>query len=357
MGGQLEDGRRTQAGNGGIGEGGQGEWTTQHGVNGMSCPPLSLGAVAASYQNFSSADLLLSRAALDRDAVSRRDRTLIPALLRDPSTVVLAVDGNKVPVREEAGQLVLDLRSPRPGVDAADGVVRVYLGRDGERRYLAELHPAGDAPYGTARGLRSIGAALSARDTGLAATAIALANWHTTHLHCPRCGAPTTPVEAGWVRRCGSDGTEHYPRTDPAVIMSVIDDDDRILLARGAQFPTAVSMSVLAGFVEPGESLEAAVAREVAEEVGITVDEVTYLGNQPWPFPASLMLGFTARAHDTALRVDGDEIKHASWFTRTELLDALTAQTIGLPSRLSIARVLIEHWYGERLPDGAGFGR
>ena len=120
------------------------------------------------------------------------------------------------------------------------------------------------------------------------------------------------------MRRCTNDGSEHYPRTDPAVIMSVVDADDRLLLARGPQWGEA-RYSVLAGFVEPGESLEAAVAREVREEVGVAVEDVRYLGNQPWPFPCSLMVGFTATAKDTTFRLDEDEIVEAIWVSREEL--------------------------------------
>ena len=230
------------------------------------------------------------------------------------------------------------------------------LGADAGTAYLAILHDAagdddGDdalPPGITARGLRSVGAHLEDRDAGIFTTALALANWHRTHQHCPRCGARTEPALAGWIRRCPDDDSEHYPRTDPAVIMSVVDDDDRLLLAQGRGF-RAGGMSVLAGFVEPGETLAAAVVREVGEEVGVTVTEVTYLGDQPWPFPASLMVGFTARALTTELSLQDEEIARARWFSRAELVGAVADGSLHIPPRLSIARRLVEHWYGAEI--------
>jgi NAD+ diphosphatase len=155
------------------------------------------------------------------------------------------------------------------------------------------------------------------------------------------------------VRRCEREGSEHYPRTDPAVIMAVVDDDDRLLLGRGAQWP-AGRFSVLAGFVEPGESFEAAVAREVEEEVGVSVTDVTYLGNQPWPFPSSDMVGFRARATTTELRPDQVEMAEARWFTRDEYVRALRDKEIRTPSGISIAQRLIEHWLGRRVAEVVG---
>ncbi len=150
--------------------------------------------------------------------------------------------------------------------------------------------------------------------------AVALANWHDTHTHCPIDGTPTMVNPGGHSTTCPADGTEHFPRTDPAVIMLVTDDEDRCLLARNQAFPEH-RVSILAGFVDPGESAEHAVAREVHEEVGITVDQVTYLGSQPWPLPRSLMLGFRARAvGDLTFHVDADEITEARWYSREELL-------------------------------------
>ena len=193
-----------------------------------------------------------------------------------------------------------------------------YLGEVGGTAYVGVVADdladdvEGDAAWRT---LRQVGADLDDLGAAVFCTTLALANWHRAHGHCPRCGAPTDRPWVGWIRRCPADGSEHYPRTDMAVIMAVVDADDRILLARGKGF-RGNGMSVLAGFVEPGETLAAAVAREVAEEVGVEVADVTYLGDQPWPFPSSLMLGFTARALGTDLRLQPEEIEAARWFTR-----------------------------------------
>jgi NAD+ diphosphatase len=197
-----------------------------------------------------------------------------------------------------------------------------------------------------------VGAALSDRDAGLFTHAAALANWHDTHTHCPQCGTPTVPAPAGHLTTCPKDGTEHFPRLDPAVIMLVTDPEDRCLLARNATWPPG-RMSVLAGFVEPGESCEHAVAREVMEESSIVVADVQYLGSQPWPMPRSLMLGFRAMAAGgQQITVDAEEIGEARWFTRAEMLAAIEAGTLGLAPTSSIARRLIEFWYGTELPDG-----
>jgi NADH pyrophosphatase NudC (nudix superfamily) len=198
--------------------------------------------------------------------------------------------------------------------------------------------------------LREAAALLNDRDAGLFTHAVALANWHATHTHCPRCGTPTVTVAAGHAQRCPADGSEHFPRIDPAVIMLVTDPDDRCLLARNRRWPER-RVSILAGFVEPGESAEQAVAREVGEETGITVARVRYVGSQPWPMPQSLMLGFRASAAgDLELRVDDDEIAEAHWFSRDELRSALASREILLPPPVSIAHRLIESWYGKELP-------
>jgi NAD+ diphosphatase len=195
-----------------------------------------------------------------------------------------------------------------------------------------------------------VGLLLDARDAGLAVHAISIANWHATHPRCPRCGAPTRTASAGHSRMCDVDGSEHYPRTDPAVIMAVVDGDDRLLLGRQSAWPEG-RFSTLAGFVEPGESLEQAVRREVAEEVGLEIGDVAYLGSQPWPFPASLMLGFVAHARTTEVHRHDGEIAEARWFTRDNLIDAVRRGEVLLSPPVSIARRLIEHWYGTPIDD------
>jgi NAD+ diphosphatase len=191
--------------------------------------------------------------------------------------------------------------------------------------------------------LREVGATLDDRDAGLAVHAVGLDNWHATHLRCPRCGAPTRPTLGGHVRRCDEDGSQHFPRTDPAVIMLVHDGADRCLLGRQTPWPNR-RFSTLAGFVEPGESAEQAVAREVDEEVGLPVTDIEYRASQPWPFPSSLMFGYRARAtaYDVDLR-DG-EIEEARWFSRAELRRAADAGEVVLSSPVSIAYRLITDW-------------
>ena len=197
--------------------------------------------------------------------------------------------------------------------------------------------------------LRAVGAELSDVDAGLATTAVALDAWHARHPRCPRCGEPTVSTAAGWTRRCTADGSEHYPRTDPAVIMAVVDEADRLLLGHAAAWAPH-RFSTLAGFVEAGESVEHAVRREVAEETTVQVGDVAYAGSQPWPFPASLMLGFRARALTTDVTVDGVELTEARWFSRDELAAAVATGDLVLPSPASIAHALIADWYGGPVP-------
>jgi NAD+ diphosphatase len=302
-------------------------------------------------------ELALSRATVDRAAERRQDTTWIEQAWADPKTRVLVVNDSRALVDLTDGRHQLVLVSPQ---DAPQGT-RFFLGVDedeiayfGVSGELPPLEKARSGEGAKALQLRQVGADLGPRDAGLLTHAVALANWHDTHTHCPRCGTPTVPAPAGHVTTCPKDGTEHFPRLDPAVIMLVIDPEDRLLLARNATWPPG-RMSVLAGFVEPGESCEHAVAREVLEESSIVVSEVEYLGSQPWPMPRSLMLGFRAVTADLQeITIDEDEIGEARWFTRAELIEAIEARVLSVAPTSSIARRLIEYWYGAELPDFDG---
>lgn len=287
--------------------------------------------------------LALARGALDRVGERRGDDDWLARTWVDPRTRVLVVERGKALVRPEPSLVLV------PPDEAPEGD-RYLLGVDTDgAAYFAVAAPLPAVEGAEAAGLRQAGALLSDRDAGLLTQAVALRNWHDTHTHCPRCGAPTRVASAGHTRVCVNDGSEHFPRTDPAVIM-LVHDDARILLARSAAWPPG-RVSILAGFVEAGESLEQAVAREVWEEVRVRVRDFRYLGSQPWPLPRSLMLGFFARADDgQQLRVDGEEIKSARWYTREELAAAAESGELRLPGRVSIARQLIERWYGDGLP-------
>ena len=261
---------------------------------------------------------------------------------------MLVVNDSGALVRSDGDELELVFLSPG---EAPEGT-RFLLGVDDDG--VAYFGVSGELGEGKAMSLRQVGAVLSDRDAGLLTHAVALAYWHDTHTHCPRCGTATVPAPAGHLTTCPADGTEHFPRLDPAVIMLVTDPDDRCLLARNALWPKG-RMSVLAGFVEPGESAEQAVAREVFEEAAITVGQIRYLGSQPWPMPRSLMLGFQAvAAAGQRITVDEDEIGEARWFTRAEMLASIEAGELGLAPTSSIARRLIEYWYGAEIPDGPG---
>ncbi|MFE4198610.1 NAD(+) diphosphatase [Paenarthrobacter sp. NPDC056912] len=214
----------------------------------------------------------------------------------------------------------------------------------------AVLGTAAVPPHAEWAGFREVAGRLDANDTALFIEASAISNWHATHTHCPQCGTPTNVEAGGWVRRCPKDNSEHYPRTDPAIIVTVVGPDGRLLLGGGGP-ADARNYSTLAGFVEPGESLEQAVVREIGEEVGVHVKACQYLGSQSWPFPASLMLGFTATTDDAVARPDGVEVTRARWFSREELQEAVLNGEITISTRLSIARSLIEHWYGGVIED------
>ncbi|MEU2347531.1 NAD(+) diphosphatase [Modestobacter sp. NPDC049651] len=280
---------------------------------------------------------LLSRTAHDRGHLNR--------LLDDPATGrpvrVLHVDERRnVPVQDAEGGPRLQW-DEQPSYPAG----AIYLGEAGGVPYAAvrteQTAEVGGRPVDRWTGLREVGAALSDLDAGLLAEAVGIVEWHERNRFSPMTGAATVVERHGWVQRDPENGREVFPRTDPAVIMLVHDGGDRCVLGRQAVWP-AGRFSILAGFVEPGESAEAAVAREVAEEVGIRVTDVRYVSSQPWPFPQSLMLGFVARAVDLDLQVDHDEIEEARWFSRDELRSGTGPQA--LPPSVSIARSIVDRW-------------
>jgi NAD+ diphosphatase len=284
------------------------------------------------------ADLALARGGIDRCAEFRSDDEWLAQAWADERTRVLPVHDGMIAVDSPPARL-----RPIRTSDVAADAERLLLGTDSAgTTWFAARMPV----EGPQAGLRDVGAELSGDEVALATMAIALDNWHGAHARCSRCGAITAPAQAGWVRRCPEDGSEHYPRTDPAVIVLVLDEDDRALLGRQGRWQPSW-FSTLAGFVEPGESAEAAVRREILEEAGVTVDAMTYLGSQPWPFPCSLMLGYHAWATSTDIVVDGEEIVEARWFSREELAAACASGEVALPPAVSIARRLIERWYGE----------
>jgi NAD+ diphosphatase len=299
--------------------------------------------------------LPLSRHGLDRDYLSRNRPDLIEELWADEATRVLVLTHGTALLAEDGGLLLV----PPSRVPKAD--LRLYLGKSLSEPHLGTsiaavvlsdddakaLEPDRDR-WGN---LRAIGSTLSTLDAGLFTVALALANWHASHGFSPRTGEPTRPELGGWVRK-DPEGKEIFPRTDAAIIVGIVDADDRILLGSNALWENN-RYSLLAGFVEPGESLEAAVVREVFEESGIRVIDPVYLGSQPWPFPASLMLGFMATVDpdvEQTLVPDGEEILDVRWFSRTEL--AASLGDVILPGHTSIARAILEHWYGGPIEDG-----
>jgi NAD+ diphosphatase len=279
--------------------------------------------------------------ALDRAGPHRRDEAWLAARLADPATRVVAAS--------EAGVVVAGERPRMFAVDELpEGLELVLLGVDGDGRAVFAADPGDEFP-GERRGLRDLAPVLSQAEGGMVAHAAGLLNWHRRHRFCANCGARTVAREAGHVRVCPACGMQHHPRTDPVVIM-LVTDGDRALLGRQAQWP-AGRYSALAGFVEPGESLEEAVAREVREEAGVRVADVRYRSSQPWPFPSSLMLGFSARWAGGEPAVRDGELEDVGWFTR----EAIVGGDVLLPPPTAIARRLIDEWLGDdEAPDAAG---
>ena len=298
----------------------------------------------------------MAQAVLNRDAEARDDAELFDKLWLEPETRIIVLYKGKTLIHDGHLRLLTTEQ-------ATAGKYRVYLGRT-----TVEL---GDQKIGTAvvlsvlsdnaakaiepdeskwHELRRSGAGLHPRDAALFTQALAIHNWHETHQHCPACGAITVMQQGGWSRLCVSEDRQLFPRTDAAVIVSITDDQDRILLGTQGSWEQN-RWSILAGFVEAAESLEAAVVREMLEESGLLVTNPVYLASQAWPYPYSLMLGFQATLDPSngpeSIRPDGIEIAKLRWFSRAEL--KAEAASILLPSKISIARSLIEHWMGEEI--------
>ena len=296
---------------------------------------------------------------LDRAGASRKDAAWVAARLADPAARVVASWRDRVLVAEDvAVRLAPEALRDLGASDAADWVL---LGLDDAAplfcaEVAAELAPALAAAVGCEFvELRAATPALRADEAALLAYARGMLIWHRRNRHCGVCGAPTASEHAGHMRKCTSCGTETYPRTDPAVIMlverRVPNEPPACLLAHHGRLAPGM-FSTLAGFVEPGESLEEAVAREVLEETAVRVSSVRYVASQPWPFPASIMLGFRAEAESFDITVDADELTEARWFTADELRAAGEwgdpDAAFKLPRRDSIARRLVEGWLAEQ---------
>jgi NAD+ diphosphatase len=284
--------------------------------------------------------------ALDRVSAERKDPEWVQRALEDPAARVIAADQDGVLVRDGH---VPALQRSSVGAQARGEPILLGLD-DGIPLFATDLQPLPDLTDGPLSNgsrlvaLREAGTLLSQSEAGLAAYVVALLNWHRRHRFCANCGTRTEIREAGYSRECPNCGATHFPRTDPVVIMTVV-NDGRLLLGRRAGWP-AGRLSVLAGFVAPGESLEEAVAREVEEESGIVAYDPVFVASQPWPFPMSLMLGFHAQAHDGEPRATDGELEEVRWLDLASVRASARGEDVGfaLPPPVSIARFLIDRW-------------
>src|SRR5579875_66377 len=298
---------------------------------------------------------------LDRAAEKRLDAAWLESKRRDPSSLVLPMwrlQPLLLGPQRSAAQPALGLLRP----EIADAIAGpdapcIFLGLDGEQAVFAldvsQADDPGTAPplsaLGHFREARAAAQMVSAPDGAIIGQAKALLDWHQRHGFCPRCGAPTQMMDAGYRRLCGKCNAEHFPRVDPVVIM-LATEGDACLVGRGKQFPPGM-FSALAGFMEPGETIEEAVRRELMEEASVRVGEVSYYATQPWPFPSSLMIGCFAKAQSREFKVDENELAEVRWLERGAARAAIEGQTVEgvrLPPPIAIAHHLIKTWaFGE----------
>ncbi|GAB4383056.1 NAD(+) diphosphatase [Albidovulum sp.] len=313
-------------------------------------------------------DFVFGAAGLDRAAALRSQPEAVAAALADPAARVVPLWRGRPLLHGDA----LGWLAAAHPLLAAMAEPPILLGMDGGApRFAADIgdwepeppatpaapaslaetarqgHPLLGAEWGFAE-LRAVMTVLPAADAELAATARALTLWHRSHRHCSACGARSEPDQAGWQRRCPSCGTRHFPRTDPVVIM-LVTRGNRALIGRSGGWPEGM-YSCLAGFVEPGETLETAVRREVMEETGIGIGPVRYLASQPWPFPASLMIGCHGIATSEAITLDPVELEDAQWISREDLVEVFAGAhpRIRAPRRGAIAGHLLAGWLADR---------
>lgn len=284
--------------------------------------------------------LPLAAAEVDRAAHLRTDEKYLTSAWPKAEVLIFANERFAATSNQLRFQKGSELGSYQPETDYFLGV------KDGEAFFVRHL-TTDQAVNIELKTLREVGAFLPSRDIGLVVHAQGLANWHQKHPMCSQCGGKTVAASGGSIRKCLVDNSEHYPRTDGAIIVLVKDDKDRILLGRQKVWPKN-RFSTFAGFVEPGESFEQCVEREVLEEAGVELTDINYLGSQPWPFPASLMIAFEAITNTPELaRADGEEIEEIRWFSRQDMKAAITDKSLILPLEISVARQMIKAWYGQ----------
>lgn len=290
---------------------------------------------------------------LDRASEKRKDAAWIADRLADAQALILPLWKTRPFIIEQGGQSTLGLMNP----GLIDGLMAkapapVFLGLEGKAGVFAVDLSDGPDParggvldgLGRFNELRGASMVLDPKDAAIAAQAKSIVDWHARHRFCAQCGTPTQVQAGGWSRRCPACEAEHFPRTDPVVIMLAV-KDDRCLLGRQPQFPPGF-FSALAGFIEPGETIEEAVRREIKEEAGISIGRVTYHATQPWPFPSSLMIGCFAQATSEDITIDEEELEEARWVDRATCAEALAGRggDLFMPPAIAIAHHLVKAW-------------